>query len=122
MGDRYTKKKKSHDDGKTTQSSDLGNSKEIMDQVTDKVKDMMGKSPREIALDRAIQNDQPSSKQATTRIKFDTSKKINCLDLNDKFENQIRIFKDNGKLRSKYMKIKLDIFENLTEHSLFEPQ
>ena len=121
MGDRYTKKKKSLDDGKTTQSSELGNSKEIMDQMTDKVKDMMGKSPKEIALDRAIQNDQPSGKQATTRIKFDTSKKINCIDLNDKFEDQIRIFKDHGKLKSKYMKIKLEMFENSTSHSLFEP-
>ena len=58
----------------------------------------MGKSPKEIALERAIQNDQPTNKQQTTRVKFDTSKKINCLELNDKFENQIRIFKDHDKL------------------------
>jgi len=76
-----------------------------MDQVSETIKDLMNMSPKEIALDRAIKNDKPTDNCYSSRLKFDTSKKINCLNLNDKFVNQIRIFKDEDKLKSKYMTV-----------------
>jgi hypothetical protein len=41
--------------------------------------------------------------------------------MNETIVNDIRIFKENGKLSNKYMNIKLDVFENLKNFQLFEP-
>lgn len=61
--------------------------------------------PLTIALDRAINNDKSTSKLHSARVKFETIKKANTINLDQFLENKIRIFKnlDSHQLENKYM-------------------